>query len=59
MIRFQGQLLDDETGLHYNRHRYYDPDTTRYLTQEPVGLIDGTNLYRYALNPTAWVNPLD
>jgi RHS repeat-associated protein len=57
-IRFQGQYLDDETGLHYNRHRYYDPDTTRYLTHDPVGLIGGTNLYRYAPNPTAWVDPL-
>jgi RHS repeat-associated protein len=57
-IRFQGQYLDDETGLHYNRHRYYDPDTTRYLTQDPVGLIGGTNLYRYASNSTVWVDPL-
>lgn len=57
-IRFQGQYLDDETGLHYNRHRYYDPDTIRYLTQDPVGLIGGTNLYRYAPNSTAWIDPL-
>jgi len=57
-IRFQGQYLDEETGLHYNHHRYYDPDTTRYLTQDPIGLIGGTNLYRYAPNPTAWVDPL-
>ena len=57
-IRFQGQYLDDETGLHYNRYRYYDPDTTRYLTQDPVGLIGGTNLYRYAPNPIAWADQL-
>ncbi|QJE02605.1 glycohydrolase toxin TNT-related protein [Massilia forsythiae] len=57
-IRFQGQYLDDETGLHYNRHRYYDPETTRYLTQDLVGLIGGINLYRYAPNSTAWVDPL-
>ncbi|SFC54057.1 RHS repeat-associated core domain-containing protein [Massilia yuzhufengensis] len=57
-IRFQGQYVDEETGLHYNHHRYYDPDTARYLTQDPVGLRGGTNLYRYAPNPTAWVDPL-
>jgi RHS repeat-associated protein len=57
-IRFQGQYFDDETGLHYNRQRYYDPYTTRYLTRDPIGLIGGTNLYRYAPNSTAWVDPL-
>ncbi|KQV41142.1 RHS repeat-associated core domain-containing protein [Massilia sp. Root335] len=57
-IRFQGQYFDDETGLHYNRHRYYDPDTARYLTQDPVGLNGGENLYRYAPNSTGWVDPL-
>ncbi|MGJ7915271.1 RHS repeat-associated core domain-containing protein [Massilia sp. LXY-6] len=57
-IRFQGQYFDDETGLHYNRHRYYDPDTARYLTQDPVGLNGGENLYRYAPNPTGWMDPL-
>lgn len=57
-IRFQGQYLDDETGLHYNRHRYYDPETARYLTQDPVGLNGGENLYRYAPNPTGWMDPL-
>jgi RHS repeat-associated protein len=58
LIRFQGQYFDEESGLHYNRHRYYDPHTNRYLTQDPVGLIGGTNLYRYAPNSTAWVDPL-
>lgn len=57
-IRFQGQYLDDETGLHYNRHRYYDPNSARYITVDPIGLISGTNLYRYASNPTTWVDPL-
>jgi RHS repeat-associated protein len=57
-IRFQGQYLDDETGLHYNRHRYYDPDTARYISQDPVGLNGGENLYGYAPNPTGWLDPL-
>ncbi len=57
-IRFQGQYFDEETGLHYNRHRYYDPETARYLTQDPIGLNGGENLYRYAPNPTGWIDPL-
>jgi len=57
-IRFQGQYFDDETGLHYNRYRYYEPDTARYLTQDPVRLNGGENLYRYAPNPTGWMDPL-
>jgi RHS repeat-associated protein len=57
-LRFQGQYFDAESGLHYNRHRYYQPDVGRYLTQDPVKLAGGLNQYRYALNPTGWVDPL-
>jgi len=57
-IRFQGQYFDEETGLHYNRNRYYDPDTVRYLSQDSVGLAGGINLYRYAPNPISWIDPL-
>jgi len=57
-IRFQGQYLDEETGLHYNRHRYYDPDMARYLTQDPIGLLGGINIYAYAPNPVGWLDPL-
>ncbi|MDA0629411.1 RHS domain-containing protein, partial [Acinetobacter baumannii] len=37
-IRFQGQQLDDETGLAYNRHRYYAPESGRFISKDPVGL---------------------
>jgi len=57
-IRFQGQYFDEETGLHYNRHRYYDPDTARYLTQDPIGLAGGFNVYSYTRNPTGWTDAL-
>ncbi|MHC8356166.1 RHS repeat-associated core domain-containing protein [Pseudomonas sp. LB3P81] len=57
-LRFQGQYFDAESGLHYNRHRYYDPKVGRYLTPDPVKLAGGLNQYRYALNPTGWVDPL-
>jgi len=57
-LRFQGQYFDAETGLHYNRHRYYDPETARFVTQDPIGLDGGVNVYSYALNPLAWVDPL-
>jgi RHS repeat-associated protein len=57
-LRFQGQYYDSETGLHYNRFRYYDPDIGRFVSQDPVGLAGGNNLYQYAPNPSGWVDPL-
>ncbi len=39
-IRFQGQYFDDEMGLHYNRYRYYDPHTARYLIHDPSDLVE-------------------
>ena len=56
-LRFQGQYLDDETGLHYNTFRYYDPEVGRFITQDPFGLSGGYNLYRYAPNPLGWIDP--
>ncbi|UVM33558.1 RHS repeat protein [Pseudomonas sp. B21-019] len=57
-LRFQGQYFDVESGLHYNRHRYYDPEIGRYLTPDPVKLAGGLNQYQYTPNPTGWVDPL-
>ena len=57
-LRFQGQYFDAETGLHYNRHRYYNPGTGRFLTPDPIKLAGGLNSYQYVPNPTGWVDPL-
>jgi len=57
-IRFQGQYFDEETGLHYNRHRYYNPDTGQFISQDPIGLLGGVNNYQYAPNPLGWIDPL-
>ena len=57
-IRFQGQYWDQETGLHYNRHRYYDPEVGRFIAKDPIGLVGGINLYAYVKNPLAYVDPL-
>ncbi|MGF6118675.1 RHS repeat-associated protein [Janthinobacterium lividum] len=56
-LRFQGQYEDQETGLFYNRYRYYDPDVARYVTQDPIGLLGGLNSYQYAPNPILWIDP--
>ncbi|SEU12998.1 RHS repeat domain-containing protein, partial [Pseudomonas graminis] len=57
-IRFQGQYHDHETGLHYNRHRYYDPKVGRFISKDPIGYSGGLNLYAYAANPVEWIDPL-
>ncbi len=57
-LRFRGQYHDRETGLHYNVHRYYDPDTARYLTPDPIGLPAAANNYAYVENPLAYADPL-
>jgi RHS repeat-associated protein len=57
-IRFQGQYFDEETGLCWNWHRYYDPGTGRFLTQDPLFLSSGgSNFYAFGLNPVGWCDP--
>ena len=57
-IRFQGQYFDEETGLHYNRHRYYDPLSGRFVSKDPIGLLGGFNTHTYAPNSIQWIDPL-
>ncbi|MEO6919029.1 MAG: RHS repeat-associated core domain-containing protein [Collimonas sp.] len=57
-LRFQGQYYDTETGLHYNRNRYYDACLGCYVSQDPIGLLGGTNSYQYGPNPSAWADPM-
>uniref|UniRef100_UPI000683E25C RHS repeat-associated core domain-containing protein n=1 Tax=Halomonas sp. 23_GOM-1509m TaxID=1380358 RepID=UPI000683E25C len=57
-IRFLGQWHDEESGLYYNRYRYYDPQQGRYISQDPIGLRGGTNMYGYVTNPISMVDPL-
>jgi RHS repeat-associated protein len=55
--RYPGQYEDAETGLYYNRFRYYDPETGRYLSEDPIGLAGGVASYGYVGAPNWWVDP--
>ncbi len=57
-LRFPGHYCDPETGLHYNRFRYYDPRIGRYLQCDPLGIAGGYNLYAYLANPLIGVDIL-
>lgn len=58
-LRLPGQYADAETGLHYNRFRYYDPSLGRYITRDPVSYLAGLNLYNYSSNnPVNDADPL-
>ena len=57
-LRFPGQYFDEETNLHYNWFRYYDPSIGRYARSDPIGLVGGSNVYLYALaNPLRFTDP--
>ncbi|WP_372405172.1 RHS repeat-associated core domain-containing protein [Acinetobacter piscicola] len=56
-LRFQGQYFDQETGLHYNRYRYYSPYVGRFISKDPIGLLGGLNTFAYAPNPIIWIDP--
>ncbi|MEZ4315274.1 MAG: RHS repeat-associated core domain-containing protein, partial [Polyangiaceae bacterium] len=57
-LRFQGQYADEETGLQYNRHRYYDPEVGRFLSPDPLGLLGGIHDYLRGYDPTIDIDPL-
>jgi RHS repeat-associated protein len=56
-IRFPGQYYDAESGLHYNRFRYYEASVGRYISGDPIGQRGGLNLYSYVFNDP--INRLD
>ncbi|XYH96524.1 DUF6531 domain-containing protein [Sorangium sp. So ce1128] len=55
--RWPGQY-EDETGLYYNRFRYYDPEVGRYISQDPIGMCGGIALYAHVLDPLTHIDPL-
>ena len=57
-IRLQGQYADDETGLYYNRYRYFDAESGQFVSADPLGLAAGSNVYEFAANAAGWVDPL-
>jgi RHS repeat-associated protein len=57
-LRFPGQYADEESGLFYNYFRYYDPETARYLSPDPLGLEPAENHHAYVLNALGWTDPL-
>ncbi|WP_323858894.1 RHS repeat domain-containing protein, partial [Xenorhabdus doucetiae] len=57
-FRFCGQYEDEESGLYYNRFRYYNPETAQYISADPIGLLGGFNPYSYVHNPTNRIDPL-
>lgn len=56
-IRLQGQQEDEETGLCYNRHRYFDPVSAQYVSPDPVGLLGGEHPYAFGPNIHGWIDP--
>ncbi|MEV5881782.1 DUF6531 domain-containing protein [Streptomyces sp. NPDC052020] len=57
-LRFPGQYADPETGLHYNFFRHYDPDTGRYASPDPLGLVPAPNPMTYVHNPATAMDVL-
>jgi RHS repeat-associated protein len=55
-FRYQGQYEDGETGLYYNRFRYYSPEEGVYISQDPIRLAGGMNIYSYVHDTNGWVD---
>ncbi|BES83370.1 hypothetical protein PEC302107_26360 [Pectobacterium araliae] len=56
-LAFAGQYRDAESGLCYNRFRYYDPTGGCYVSPDPISVLGGDNNYGYVYNPMGWVDP--
>ena len=56
-LLYAGQWRDAESGLCYNRFRYYKSESGMYLVSDPLGLMGGEQTYRYVSNPCGWVDP--
>jgi len=55
---YTGREFDEESGLYYYRHRYYDPVNGRFIQEDPLGLLDGPNIYTYVTNnPINFIDP--
>jgi RHS repeat-associated protein len=55
-FRYQGQYEDAETGQYYNRFRYYSPEEGMFISQDPIGLNGGMQLYNYVHDPNSWID---
>ena len=55
-FKYQGQYEDAETGLYYNRFRYYDPNGGSYISQDPIKLLGGLSLYSYVENTNIFID---
>ena len=57
-FKYQGQYYDSEVELCYNRFRYYHPETGRYISEDPIKLLGGFNVFAYVSDTNAWVDLL-
>ena len=58
-FRYQGQYEDEETGLYYNRFRYYDPNQGNYISQDPIRLVgNNPTLYGYVFDANIQIDTL-
>ena len=57
-FKYQGQYYDSEVELCYNRFRYYHPETGRYISEDPIKLLGGFNVFAYVGDTNAWVDLL-
>lgn len=54
---FQGQTLDADVNLTYNRFRWYNQDDGIYISQDPIRLLGGSRLYGYVNDTNTWLDP--